>query len=575
MYHFRFGDVTKFTVKMAWMYLMLVVALATGSYGLDNNVVYMHEDNNTKPLSLCPELSQCYCESKDGKHIIDCSNRELAQLPNFAVLAEKRYDTILLNNNKFSRILKGAFRGLNVKRMVISNNTLRLPSDNAFKDLDMLEELVMNNCTLTSTPVAFSSFVKLKHLELQNNGIEQINTKAFEEMVHLEYLDLSGNPITITAPFDGFRTLTKIKRLFMKNCGLHTIPNDAIGHMKKLVTLNLSKNKIWTIVSDVFSEMSELTTLDLSDNPIEFNSKEKVFGSLNKLQVLKLGGCKCQDRKLHKAVISNLKRLRILAIKSCDIHEMEPDVFNHLDDLKELNLGGNHFILKSEIFRGVTDTVEKLYLDDAGLNRFPYHIFEPFNRLRQVYVRDNQIKLLAAHDFQTLKKEGVHVYLQRNVIRQISTMALQWSPRPIHLHLQHNKLTNLSFIEKEPCRFQLVTMYLQGNNITCNCNVFKAVQMKAFTLVGKCSKPKEYHGLHLSWMPDTKKAKELFVEHNITSCNLAARHEERFECTCDKWMAWNTDDRCGVVGIADRPASFTISFFFTTLISLVVCALLR
>lgn len=147
---------------------------------------------------------------------------------------------------------------------------------------------------------------------LDYNRIEKLNDRYFSFLYSLEWLSLSGNEI-------------------------NQIDSKAFDGLNNLKYLDLSKNSIKNEL-DSLSCLSRLETLNLSSNPIE-NLNVRVFSTLVSLEYLYLGA-------------TNLSKI-------------EADLFNGIENLKELYLSENRVEddLDLSVFKNLK-RLEVLQLDE-------------------------------------------------------------------------------------------------------------------------------------------------------------------------------------------------------------------
>ncbi|EAT42354.1 AAEL006099-PA, partial [Aedes aegypti] len=181
---------------------------------------------------------------------------------------------------------------------------------------------------------------------------------------------------------------------------LDVVPIALNPSIQRLVIRN---NKIRIIDSSV-QFYSELTLLDLSYNYL-FNIPDRTFARQNKLQQLHLNHNKI-------SVVSNrtfvgLGDLLVLNLRGNLIDQIEPMTFTPLVKLEELNLGQNRIStvgLSAKALLGLMD-LKILYLDDNRLEVIPSEeTFEPVNKLAELYISTNSLKVLRDGAFQVLSE---------------------------------------------------------------------------------------------------------------------------------------------------------------------------
>uniref|UniRef100_A0AC34G245 Uncharacterized protein n=1 Tax=Panagrolaimus sp. ES5 TaxID=591445 RepID=A0AC34G245_9BILA len=87
----------------------------------------------------------------------------------------------------------------------------------------------------------------LLKLDLSTNKLSAINPSVFQHLVNLEHLDLQQN-LQTNGKFEKFpASLSKLKELYLGECGLAFLEDDAFENLKQLETLRLSGNKFLSV----------------------------------------------------------------------------------------------------------------------------------------------------------------------------------------------------------------------------------------------------------------------------------------------------------------------------------------
>lgn len=144
--------------------------------------------------------------------------------------------------NKIDRIEQHTFKNLNVEKIILSQNKIRIIRDQTFVDLP-----------------------KLTLIDLHNNEIHTIEGEAFVKLPHLNKLLLSFNLLTNinSANLDHAPKLAEIDFHYNK------IDTIEFGHMSYLEKLDLSKNRLKQISKYTFHDLPMLKELNLTNNQIE------------------------------------------------------------------------------------------------------------------------------------------------------------------------------------------------------------------------------------------------------------------------------------------------------------------
>lgn len=152
----------------------------------------------------------------------------------------------------------------------------------------------------------FSGLPSLETLDLSNNSIKQIDSKAFLHNPHVIFLNLSFNlleefgiAIDIFASNKSLKTLdlsynsqlsfssdkyfiysTSLERLFINNCNLKMVYNKTFQQLPVLKELFLQNNLIHKIYSQSFQGLKDLTFLQLDNNSLNSLSLKHVTDNL-------------------------------------------------------------------------------------------------------------------------------------------------------------------------------------------------------------------------------------------------------------------------------------------------------
>lgn len=173
---------------------------------------------------------------------------------------------------------------------------------------------------------ALKNCKNLQHLNLFFNKIREISEDAFVENKELNFVDISGNQLTILPP-----------KLF-KN------------QKESLKTLLLQGNPNLLLSSEFFKQLSNLTSLSLSTyHPGWFNSLEN-------LEELYLGPSGTLELPIN--LFSSLKNLKLLSLNEKTLTTLHADSFGDLPNLSRLWLKNDRIeAIDEKIFKqtGITD----------------------------------------------------------------------------------------------------------------------------------------------------------------------------------------------------------------------------
>ncbi|XP_035113065.1 keratocan [Callithrix jacchus] len=235
---------------------------------------------------------------------------------------------------------------------------------------------------------------RIWYLYLQNNLIETIPEKPFENATQLRWINLNKNKITNYGIEKGaLSQLKKLLFLFLEDNELEEVPSPL---PRSLEQLQLARNKVSRIPQGTFSNLENLTLLDLQNNKLVDNAFQR-------------------------------------------------DTFKGLKNLMQLNMAKN--ALKNMPPRLPANTMQ-LFLDNNSIEGIPENYFNVIPKV--AFLRLNHNKLSDAG----LPSRGFDVssILDLQLSHNQLTKVPRISAHLQHLHLDHNKIksVNVSVICPSP-----------------------------------------------------------------------------------------------------------------------------
>ncbi|KAK6184686.1 hypothetical protein SNE40_007105 [Patella caerulea] len=212
----------------------------------------------------------CLCLNHQGQFIIDCSNKNLTEIP-----PDIPYNTstLILKDNHIAEIKDYIFSNTKLVNLDISKNALNNLSQNSFYGLESLITLNLQHNQLDldnkSYPDdVFKPLVKLNSLDLSSNlgkytrnptypnlrhlislknlkidGIPNLNLEDFSHLQNLTHLNFSGNCQTADIVFiNSFHHIFNIEELVLSQCHIRYIDNSTFSMFPRLRFLDLSFN---------------------------------------------------------------------------------------------------------------------------------------------------------------------------------------------------------------------------------------------------------------------------------------------------------------------------------------------
>ena len=362
-----------------------------------------------------------------------------------------------------------------------------------------IEEIASVDCShsgLTFIPDIPATTLKL---DLSDNDIDTVPTRAFFKLSKLEILDLNNNKIHSVLSL-AFYGLHNLKVLSLGYNRIHTLenntlpstletlnlqanqikrigPND-ISNLGSLKVLFLSKNGIVEISHGAFDGLGKLKFLDLDDNKLGLYSYVQldIFDPLQNLTNLYLRRNRISRLTMHsKPLVS----LRVLELSNNGCQFVDKPFAESFPSLHKLHLEGNRlgkYVSDGGgyLFRGLTD-LEHIIMSRNEIRKLPELIFREQVSLQLLDISKNQISGWGPSVFK--------------YTRNIAKLDISFNLIPVLTEDNLHDLKNL----KE--------LYIGGNPFVCNCKLLWFREWIARTVVAlpdkksyKCLGPEEWRG---------------------------------------------------------------------------------
>lgn len=338
---------------------------------------------------------------------------------------------------------------------------------------------------------------------LSGNNLRSLPS-AIADLVNLEHLDLSKNPLKVKdvddsncLPFE-MRLMKNLKFLSLRECNLRHIPTTVwlcvslkkldisrnkigllvpdVGNLQNLEFINLSQCNLSTLPNEI-SFCGELTDIILMANNIE--SLPETLKHLRKLKNLKMSYrgfsslldsymeqliSKGQIKSEHiPMVIFELESLTALDLKHTKINNLAENSFKSLEELYlDNNFFSNLNEFNSSINSNVKDTLTTLTISNNLLKQIPDELNELVNlqilNLSNNFIRETNTRL----NMKNLKE----LYLNNNFIHSIGDDCFRDTKQLLKLTLDKNELAHLSNEHSLFALDQLVYLDLSYNKLT-------------------------------------------------------------------------------------------------------------
>ncbi|XP_067860522.1 chondroadherin [Heptranchias perlo] len=302
----------------------------------------------------------------------------------------------------------------------------------------------------------------LLHVVCENKGLKKI--PRVPNKVRLLSLQQNNYPIL---PSNGFSSMKSIISLHLQDCHIREISPNAFRGLRKLVYLYLSNNEISNIRPGAFQDLSQLTYLYLDNNRIS---------------------------ELAKGLLTPLKSLFLLQLTNNRMNQVKPGTFAGAKELRWLHLTGNGM---TSILPGALDDVENLatlYLDKNMLNTYPAAALSKLRVVEELNLSYNSIRTIPDNAFRSFGRYVERIWLNNMGLQRFSDEAFNGVTALSALHLNDNKLETLP---QSLILTKMRNMTLSNNPWQCSCSlaaVRRWMDTSRNRPDGVCASPSQYRG---------------------------------------------------------------------------------
>lgn len=237
------------------------------------------------------------------------------------------YPGISIENQTIPTLHRNSVSELsNLRYLELRSNRISVIEPGAFRHLPRLHLLDISRNSLREIPAFVFSRLNVTGLILSHNEIQEIDSRSFNNMPNLEYLDLSHNNI-------------------------ETVQNYWFEGCPELVELNLAFNKITQITGFTFQHLKK------EGNEYYYNSRyPSIILSNNKISTL------------HDGAFSGLEEIWEIRLDNNSLRNINSDAFEDVYKVHHLNVSYNKLSCLSDLLLEKLERTTEIYLSGNGLN---------------------------------------------------------------------------------------------------------------------------------------------------------------------------------------------------------------
>ncbi|XP_077290242.1 slit guidance ligand [Arctopsyche grandis] len=372
---------------------------------------------------------------------------------------------------------------------------------------DHSTELRLEQNMLTEIPPkAFTSYKKLRRIDLSNNKIVKIAADAFTGLRSLTSLVLYGNKIK-DLPSGIFHGLASLQLLLLNSNEISCIRKDSFKDLHSLNLLSLYDNNIQTLANGTFDALSSIQTLHLARNPFVCDCRLRWVSEYLQKHPIETSGARCDGpKRMHRRRLEALRedilkckggeelalgdgcpteapcpaacscRGSVVNCATLGLNEIPRDIPIHTT---QLILNDNRLgTIKSDGLMGRLPALTRLDLRRAGVKNIEENAFEGASKLQELLLDDNSITSVTNKMFLGLHSLRV-LSLNENEITCVMPGSFD------HLTALH-------------------TLSLDGNPFNCNCHLAwlgSWLRTSGLASGATCKEPQKLRGSLLRDLP--------------------------------------------------------------------------
>lgn len=297
-----------------------------------------------------------------------------------SVISKTKITELHISSQYLTRIMDGDIPPMpNLRFLHIDTTKLEYIEENAFSTLEELKKLSLKENYLLTVPSNFlSNLPNLEHLDLsgyKNDRTKfEIPLKTFVQGTNLREVNLSYKVLD-PLPRQAFLGLFKVRRFFMRGCGLKFIEYLTFFPLKSIVYFDISENE-------------ELI------KSIRVTGEDAFFG-LEAVQTFRMSRCDLSSKDItgNDSILKRIQEhVQFLDLSHNHIGEIRAETFTNFTDLQGLDLSYNAIKMWSNysIF-SKNRYITMLDISNNKIEHFSEKMLEDFHNLRNFSFARNPI----------------------------------------------------------------------------------------------------------------------------------------------------------------------------------------
>lgn len=233
-------------------------------------------------------LPDAFLINVSGSQSIDFQNTTITSISSSAFSGLNKLEVLrIVDNSKLTNLQLWTAHNLDkLSELDLHNNGIFILEENALRRYPNLKHLNLQENVIDEIPIGFLDLsFNLETLNLAKNTLQRIEPDTFKALLRLVDLNLAYNQINYMDPY-AFATTTRLKTLCLNGNQIKAIDSMVFFNLVRLEYLNLSENALngYALEEDAFKQNIQLMHLDLSYNSMSTLIPNASRG-LNSLQV--------------------------------------------------------------------------------------------------------------------------------------------------------------------------------------------------------------------------------------------------------------------------------------------------